>query len=142
MDETIEILKAIQGGPVVVDWLRMDGGWFRDFGDDEVVALELNRDGRKRLQLESRRLVGGDEQRARITFFLTDFIDVHLEGFLHQNVIGGLSITACPPLDPHPSLLGIGGSLPDHQIRLEPCAGAFGTINATITEIIFEDIHG
>jgi hypothetical protein len=142
VDETIEILQTIKGGPIVVDWLRMEGGWFRNFGDDELVALELNRKGSKRLQIESRRWVGGNEQLARITFVLEDFIDVNVEGFLHQNVIGGLFITACPPLNPHPSLLGIGGSLPDHQIRLEPCAGAFGTINATIKEIIFEEIHG
>jgi hypothetical protein len=142
VDETVKILHTIKGGPIVIDWLRMEGGWFRNFGDDELVALELSREGAKRLQLESHRWVGGNEQLARITFILEDFIDVHVEGFLHQNVIGGLFITACPPLNPHASLLGIGGSLPDHQIRLEPCAGAFGTINATISEIIFEEIHG
>jgi hypothetical protein len=142
VDETIEILRTIKGGSIIVDWLRMKGGRFRNFGDDEVVALELNLEGAKRLQIESHRWVAGAEQRAHITFILKDFIDVHLEGFLHQNVIGGLNITACPPLNTHPSLQGIGGSLPDHQIRLEPCAGAFGTINATIKEIIFEEIHG
>ncbi len=142
VDETVEILNTIKGGPILVDWLRTEEGWFRNFGDDEIVALKLNRKGAKQLRLESRRWVGGNEQQARITFILTDFIDIHLDGFLHQNVIGGLSITACPPFDPHPSLRGIGGCLPEHQIRLEPCAGAFGTINATISEIIFEEIHG
>jgi hypothetical protein len=73
-----------------------------------------------------------------VTFTLHDMIDVALEGFGGQNVIGGLTIRRASERPIHKSLVGIGLSRPDHILELEPCAGAFGRIWATVASISME----
>jgi hypothetical protein len=43
-------------------------------------------------------------------------------------------------VDAHPSLYGIGLALGDHEIILEPCAGAFGFIRCSIEMIIISPV--
>jgi hypothetical protein len=68
-------------------------------------------------------------------FTLRDMIDVRLDGFGHQNVIGGFALRPAHSQALHPSLLGHGPARGEVEIELEPCAGAFGTIRCTIEKI-------
>jgi hypothetical protein len=74
-------------------------------------------------------------KKAIVTFALMNMMDVSVEGFSHQNVIGGLKIHRAPRKQKHPGLFGIGIIDSEHEIELAPCAGAFGTIRATIASI-------
>lgn len=112
--------------------------WLGDavgFGDSEIVELTLQRDQPSRLVIDLFRPNGSEHQSVRATFFLVDVLVVQLEGFSHQNVIGGLFIKPAVDRQFHESLRGIGVSTPDHEIKIEPCAGAFGEILATIESI-------
>ena len=96
------------------------------FGDSEVIELTLNRSGSSVLKLLVSQLSSESRKMAYLYFFLIDMIDVSIEGFLSQNVIGELEIRRADSEYVHPSLIGYGAITPAHHILLEPCAGAFG----------------
>jgi hypothetical protein len=110
------------------------------FGDSEVVELSLRRSGSSVLILQVVQLGPLGAKTALVSFYLKDMIDVSVEGFSHQNVLGGFEIKRTELGYAHPSLLGIGAKYPDHHIVLEPCAGAFGSIKATIERIEFQEM--
>ena len=74
-------------------------------------------------------------------FILRDMIDVYLDGFGHQNVIGGLTLRRTKDKAVHPSLLGIGLVRGKVEIELEPCAGAHGIIRCTIEKITITPVE-
>jgi hypothetical protein len=136
LEETISILNEIPGGREVVAWF----GGRPEFGDAEVVELRLVRKGRSRLRLAAMVGEGGQHEGppgkyAAFDFSLHDMIDIHLDGFSHQNVIAGLRLRRAPDRAMHPSLSGYGLVPGEVEIELGPCAGAFGTIRCTIAEI-------
>jgi hypothetical protein len=133
---TISILGQIPGGETLLAWFH---GW-PEFGDAEVVEMRLIRSGPSVLRIvvevsERGRYGGAPFKTAVVTFILRDVMEVALQGFSHQNVIGGLKIGMATDNPIHPSLIGIGLFTPDHEIELEPTVGAFGTIRATIDSI-------
>ena len=130
-DETASILASIPGGNELLNWF----GNKPNFGDSEVLSLSLNRDGPSTLRVAVSKLVKSSYQTVIVTFTLCDMIDIALEGFGHQNVIGGLTIRGATERSIHKSLVGIDNLLPDHVLELEPCAGAFGRIRATVASI-------
>jgi hypothetical protein len=130
--ETLEILRSIPGGR---EELIVAFGGLPNFGDAEVFSLILDRSGQSKLAIVAFNYSHGHERRIRVTFHLEDMIDVGLEGFWHQNVIDGLQIRRAAQKPLHPSLIGIGGAPGDLETVLEPCAGAFGTIRASLTKI-------
>ncbi len=134
--DTVETLKELQGGPEFLDWW----GGEPNFGDSEVISLYLDRLGLSQLQIAMCRLDADNNWHTIVvTIALKDQIDVLVEGFSNQNVIGGLQIRKVRADNPtHPSILGIGITPPAHEIKLEPCAGSFGIIRATISSISFE----
>ena len=134
IDDTASILAEIPGGPELLDWF----GGSPNFGDAEVMSLNLNREGPSILRMAVMKWVGTEFETIVVVLTLRDMIDVALEGFSHQNVVGGLTLKRGPELPVHPSLVGIGLCLPDHILELEPCAGAFGRIRATIDNIAME----
>ena len=140
MDSTIKILKEIEGGYAFLNWLGLNDSGKLSFGDSEVAELNLNRTGKSFVKLMVNQLSGENRKMAYLYLFLIDTIDVSIEGFLNQNVIGELEIRRAEPEHVHPSLFGIGAVSPDHLILLEPCAGAFGSIKATIERIEFLEI--
>ena len=77
--ETQAIIEAIPGGEALVKWM----GGEVNFHDAEVVVLELNRESESRLVLSP----AGAGDSTRVTFYLSDWIDVNLSGFSNQNVI-------------------------------------------------------
>jgi hypothetical protein len=138
-DETVEILKDVPGCLELLAWF----GGVPNFGDGEVLGLSLDRAGPSRLRLLAISSTGGRDsggflKRAIVTFNLADMIDVTIEGFSHQNVIGGLKLHRAPERKIHSSLLGIGAVASDLEIELEPCAGAFGKIRANVIGVSFE----
>jgi hypothetical protein len=137
--ETIEVLKVVPGGMELLAWF----GGEPTFGDGEILELSLNFCGPSRLRVVAFRSAGhGTDSenwpRAIVTFDLADMIDVSIEGFAQPNINGGLQLRWAREKNYHPSLLGIGMSTADHEIELEPCAGAFGTIRASIIGVSFE----
>ena len=135
---TMSIVSRVPGGQQLIDWFH----GYLEFGDAEVVELRLVRrePGVLRIwtQISERGRHGGAPFKAVISFMLKDVLEVSIQGFSHQNVIDGLRIRMAPPVEVHPSLVGIGISLPDHELELEPSAGAFGIIRATIEAIAIE----
>jgi hypothetical protein len=142
LEDTISILNEIPGGREVVGWF---GGW-PEFGDAEVVELRLVRKGPSRLRLAAMVSEGGKHQgrpfkHAVFDFSLRDMIDVHLDGFGRQNVVGGLRLRRAPDRAMHPSLLGHAPVPGEVEIELAPCAGAFGTIRCTIAKIAITPVE-
>lgn len=132
MTETERILSQVVGGSELLERL----GGRANFHDSEVIQLCLTRGGPSRLVLDVLMPDGKGWKKAQVTFQLSADVGlVDLEGFSHQNVIGGLTISEVPDRNWHPSLHGIGFTTPDHLIELEPCAGAFGRILCTIVGI-------
>ena len=129
MHETAAILRTIPGGNALLDWFRGPP----EFGDAEVIELRLDRAGTSLLRLA---LTGRDGGPAiTCTFHLKDMVDVTLQGFSHQNVVRGLYLRHAAKGDVHPTLRGVGLVYADHEIELEPLAGAFGLIRATIERV-------
>ena len=141
MDSTIQILNEIEGGSAFLKRMGLDKASRFSFGDSEVVELTLNRSGSSVLKLLVSQLSSEVKKKAYLYLFLIDMIDVSIEGFLNQNVIGELEIKRAGSEDFHPSLIGYGAVTPAHHILLEPCAGAFGSIKATISKIEFLEIE-
>jgi hypothetical protein len=140
LQETIALLKTIPGGPEAVAWFN---GW-PEFGDAEVLELRLARRGPRLLRISARasegEKVGPPFKEAIFDFTLRDMIDVNLEGFSGQNVIGGLSLHRSADQPVHPSLYGIGLVRGEVEIELWPCAGAHGMIRCTIEKIVITPV--
>lgn len=136
MTETDRMLSRIVGGQDLLNWF----GGKANFCDAEVVQFCLTRDGPCLLMLEVIKREGESWARIRVTLKFSDVGLVELEGFSHQNVIGSLSISEAPKRNWHPSLFGIGFAMPEHLIKIEPCAGSFGEIFCTIQGISFVKI--
>jgi hypothetical protein len=138
-EETANVLKTLSGGPELLVWF----GGEPNFGDAELVSLWLDRTATSYLCIARQSAPGtnGTPKEAIIKFHLTDMIDVVIEGFSHQNVIGGLMLRRAPSKESDLSLHGIGLVYPQHEITLEPCAGAFGTIRASIINISIEPVR-
>lgn len=133
---TVEILKELPGGPELLDWFGGDP----NFGDSEVIGLSLDRLGPSWLRMAMCKLDQNSMwQTIVVTLTLKDQIDVSIEGFSHQNVIGDFVIRRAREGHlAHQNLIGVGIAASEHEIELEPCAGSFGTIRATISSISFE----
>ena len=131
----------IPGGTDVIRWF----GGEPDFGDAEVIELRVHRGRGAVLRIATMMSVAGRYQgppfkHAVFTFHLGDMIDIALEGFGRQNVIGGLTIEPAQAVEVHGSLLGYGLKLPKHQLILDPCAGPLGTIRATVESIEVHEV--
>jgi hypothetical protein len=127
LESTIAILDEIPGGAAVIEWFEGRP----HFGDGEVLELRLNRRGQSVLRISAL----SPRKHAVFTFVLRGMVDVHFDGFSHQNVIGGLTLRRSQVTEVHPSLYGIGIVSGDHEIVLKPCAGAFGSIRCSIESI-------
>jgi hypothetical protein len=136
LEETKAILNEIPGGRALLAWLDDRPA----FGDAEILELRLVRKGHSVLRISHVVSDSGTHSRASrrhavITFVLTDMMDVSLEGFGVQNVIGGMTLRRTPQRPVHNSLVGIGLAIGSVEMKIAPCAGAFGLIRCTISEI-------
>ncbi len=98
-DDSIEhIYDQIPGGQALLDWF----GYVPSFHDAEIVGLDLRRTGQSLLRIHyfiapyvAEHEQGGSyvfERHTVVTFALEDIMDLQLDGFSHQNVIGGLTL--------------------------------------------------
>lgn len=131
----------ISGGGKLIAWF----GGEPNFQSAELVELSVHRDHGAVVRFVATTSCAGPRRgepfkHAAIALSLKDVAEVALKGFGPPNVLGGLSISACPPLTYHNSLVGIGIHAPKHRVTLEPCAGAFGTIDATVVHVSVEDV--
>jgi hypothetical protein len=132
--ETQRILATIPGGPELLTWF----GGEASFHDAEVVRVDLDRENGSRLELT---VSGRAGINARVTFVLTDWIDVAVMGFSRQNVIGQLLLREPDDRTAEPWEIGVGMASGDHEIRLTPIFGAYGTIRATIKKIELTELQ-
>lgn len=135
--ETALVLKSIPGGPELLDWCNGRP----IFHDAELVELKLNR---RRASMSVSTTASGTAshggmliKNAVITFTFKDgdMIDVSLQGFSHQNVMGEIWLRFAKPSPVDGSLVGVGLGQGDIEFEIEPCFGAFGTLRATIEKI-------
>jgi hypothetical protein len=126
--ETASLLESVPGGRDLLKWFSGSP----NFGDAEIISLNLDRKGPSTLVIEvqhpSRRL---------ISFVLGDWIDVRITGFSQQNVIGGLALKRAGEREIAPWEVGVGATLGDIEIELQPCFGASGVICATLLRVTF-----
>jgi hypothetical protein len=125
--ETASILGSVPGGQELLAWFA----GLPNFGDAEIVALNLNREGASTLLVE----VHAPPRKILVTFVLGDWVDVQIAGFSQQNVIGGLALKRAGEREVEPWEIGVGARPGDHEIVLAPCFGANGVIHATLQRV-------
>jgi hypothetical protein len=114
------------------------------FGDAEILALCLDRDGTSTLRVHGWVVVdrAGEakarERHAVVTFALDGIMDLKLDGFSVQNVIGGLTLRRAPDRPERRAYLALAPSPQDIEIELEPCYGLDGRIRARSVAITFQ----
>lgn len=135
------IYPEVPGGPEVVRYF----GRLPSFGDAEILGLHLDRDGPSTLLVHSW-VVDHDgldsarplERHAVVTFTLRGVMDLRLEGFSVQNVIGGLILRRAPDRPERRDYLALDPAPDDIEIELESCYGLYGLIRARSVAITFE----
>ncbi|HLM40802.1 MAG TPA: Imm50 family immunity protein [Microvirga sp.] len=132
-----DVLESVPGGPDLLAWF----GHVPRFHDAEIISLHLNRTGPSTLSIHTWEITDTVdskgfyvlEKQAIVTFTLEEIENLELEGFSHQNVIGGLELNPIkaktPSLRMPPAQLP--GPQPDlYEIILHPCYGLSGSIRA------------
>jgi hypothetical protein len=139
-DDETEIYNTVAGGAELVRWF----GRVPTFHDAEILSLHLRRKRPSILCLHGWINTGEVRQdghyvldrHAVVTFVLTDVVDLKLDGFSNQNVIGGLVLRRAPD---RADRQGYFTPLPqDVEITLEPCYGLDGFIRARSVSIEFK----
>ena len=136
-----QIYPEVPGGPELLGWF----GQVPTFHDAEILGLNLRRSGQSTLTLHGWVMtneVSHDgfivlDKHAIVTFTMEDIMDLQLDGFSHQNVIGGLKLQRATDRgrgDYYPLL----ESPEDIEIELEPCFGLDGVIRAKRVSISFK----
>ena len=142
IDEQVpHIYAEVPGGAELVRWF----GRVPSFHDAEIISLDLRRSGKSFLRIHG--WVGTDQvdergymvldKHAVVTFTLEDIMDLQLDGFSHQNVIGGLILQRAIDRG-RANYYPLPQSSEDIEIELEPCYGLDGVIRAKRVSISFE----
>ena len=139
-DETI--YHEVSGGAELLHWF----GRVPSFHDAEILSLDLRRRGQSTLRLhgwittdkvgESGFLVL--ERQAIVSFALDGIMDLQLDDFSIQNVIGGLILRRAPDRPERRGYLTLDPLPQDIEIELEPCYGLNGLIRARSVAISFQ----
>ena len=137
-----EIYDAVPGGAELLRWF----GQTPSFHDAEILDIHLRRSGRSILRLHgwiNTGKVGPDrayvlDRHAVVTFELAGVMDLQLDGFSAQNVIGGLTLRRAPGRPERHGYLALAPLPTDVEIELEPCYGLDGRIRARSVSITFE----
>jgi hypothetical protein len=136
------IYNAVSGGADLVRWF----GQVPSFHDAEVFSLHLLRTGQSILRLHgwiNTGEVGRDghlvlDRHAIVTFTLSGVMDLQLDGFSSQNVIGGLVLRRAPDRPERRGYLALDPLPQDIEIELEPCYGLGGLIRSRAVSIAFQ----
>ena len=132
MNEIETVYANIPGGPELLAWL----GCTPTFHDAEIVNLDLHRRGASRLSVHfwnTRNEVDARgyfvlDRHAVVTFILEEILDLQLDGFSHQNVIGYLHLRRAPDRRDRRPFYSSDPSPEDWELELEPCFGLDGKI--------------
>jgi len=142
-DQQASIYHSVPGGSDLLAWF----GQVPNFHDAEILSLYLCRRGQSVLRLHGWIMgeVGHDgyfvlDKHSVATIMLEGVMDLQLDGFSSQNVIGGLTLRRAPDrVDRRPYLTLTLAPLPDDiEIQMEPCFGMDGRIRARSVAITFE----
>lgn len=134
---TVAVLHTVDGGDAVVDWFK----GHPEFGDAEILRLDLNRRGALLALSQSfstKGHYGGEPFKHAVftfRFSAADVIEVAMHGFSHQNVIGGMWLRFADAAEPAASFVGTGLGRGDVIFEFEPCFGPFGTLRASIDKV-------
>jgi hypothetical protein len=88
-------MVGIDGAQELHDWF----GYWPTFHDAEIVRLELNRSGSSLLSVHTWEITNETDQQGyyvlakniTVDLLLDGISNLHLDGFSHQNVVGGVS---------------------------------------------------
>jgi hypothetical protein len=138
----VTVYDAVPGGADLVRWF----GQVPTFHDAEILSLDLRRKGQSVLRQHgwtNTGEVGQDghfvlDRHAIVTFTLSGIMDLQLDGFSIQNVIGGLVLRRAPDRPDRRGYLALDPLPQDIEIELEPCYGLSGLIRARAVSIAFE----
>jgi hypothetical protein len=140
-EQNSHIYHEVPGGLELVRWF----GEVPSFHDAEILSLDLRRWGQSTLRVHG--FVATDkidkggyvvfDKHAIVTFLIEDIMDLQLDGFSPQNVIGGLKLQRASDRGranyyPFPQ------SPEDIDIELKPCYGLDGVIRAKRVSVSFE----
>ncbi len=136
----VQIYSEVLGGPELLRWF----GQVPTFHDAEILGLNLCRSGLSTLTLHGwimRDEISRDgfivlDKHAIVTFTMEDIMDLQLDGFSHQNVIGSLKLQRATDRG-RGSYYPLPESPEDIEIELEPCFGLDGVIRAKRVSISF-----
>ena len=136
------IYDVVPGGAHLMRWF----GQVPSFHDAEILSLHLRRKAQSVLRLHgwtNTGEVGRDgyfilDRHAIVTFTLSGVMDLQLDGFSIQNVIGGLVLRRAPDRPERRGHLALDPLPQDIEIELEPCYGLSGLIRARAVTITFE----
>jgi hypothetical protein len=134
--ETIRVLESIPGGRELLDWM----GDYPSFHDAEILGFDLNRRGASLSMSLPGRRDGSPfpDLVVRFAFKRLDAINVSLEHFNHQNVMGDMCLRFVEAAPVDDNLVGLGtGNI---EFEIEPCFGAFGTLRATVEKITIKPV--
>jgi hypothetical protein len=141
-NQATSIYDAVPGGDDLVHWF----GQVPSFHDAEILRLDLRRKGRSVLRLHgwiNTGEVGPDghfilDRHAIVTFTITGIMDLQLDGFGSQNVVGGLVLRRAPDRPERRGYLALDPLPQDIEIELQPCYGLSGLIRARAMSIAFD----
>jgi hypothetical protein len=141
-NQETSIYDAVSGGDDLLRWF----GQVPSFHDSEILSLDLRRKGQSVLRLHGWINTGQVGQggyfvldrNAIVTFTLSEVMDLQLDGFGIQNVIGGLILHRAPHRPERRGYLALDPLPQDIELELEPCYGLSGLIRARSVSITFE----
>lgn len=90
-------ISGIPGGKELIDWF----GGVPSFHDSEILSLQLDRSGNSHLVIHAFRMTDQTDERGFYTldrefvatFEFSQILELKLEGFSEQNVVGELMVT-------------------------------------------------
>ncbi|KQT56121.1 MULTISPECIES: hypothetical protein [unclassified Aureimonas] len=140
--QDVGIYHEVAGGTELLRWF----GQAPSFHDAEILSLDLRREGQSALRLHGWIMtdpVGEDgcitlNRHVIVTFALNDIMDLQLEGFSIQNVIGGLILRRARDRPERRGYLALDPLPQDIEIEFEPCYGLSGLIRARSIAITFQ----
>jgi hypothetical protein len=141
-NQETSIYDTVSGGADLLRWF----GQVPSFHDAEILSLDLRRKGQSVLRLHGWINTGQVGQggyfildrHAIVTFTLSEVMDLQLDGFSIQNVIGGLVLRRAPHRPERRGYLALDPLPQDIELELEPCYGLSGLIRARSVSITFE----
>lgn len=140
-EQNTAIYDEVAGGAELLQWF----GCVPSFHDAEILSLDLRRKGQSVLRLHgwiNTGAVGNDgyyvlDRHAIVSFILDGIMDLQLDGFSIQNVIGGLILRRAPDRPERRIYLALDPLPEDIEIELEPCYGLDDLIRARSVAITF-----